>query len=266
MAFKVKEKFDKELLDSIKEKAKGQSKNCIFNAVHHLEMAHKIKNIDPEMACFRCITAEEEAASAIFLILKEHQYDNAKKIRHMNHNYKQALNDFIISVVDFLNSQALDKNFPFKNNISLVFNHNTGLVELNIYFKNKPLTATPKPPLDFSITINDQPYHFENELKKLASHKNVKKLEDAISEKANFRILLLYASSQGSTKIKEGTIENIIDDQYNIVFKFIRIYGLIYPYKKDKPVFVQQTLNAFLVMMEALAVEDEKKLLPEDKT
>ena len=260
MEFKVKEEFDQKLLDSIKKKARGQSKNCILNAVHHLKMAYKIKEIDPEMAVFRCITAEEEAASAIFLILKENQYDNAKKIRHMNHNYKQALNDFIISVVDFLNSQALDKHFPFKNNISLVFNHNMGLAELNIYFKNRPLTVTPSPPLDFSITINDQPYHFENELKKLASHKSVKKLKDAISEKANFRNLLLYASSQGSTKIKEGTIEKIIDKQYDIVFKFIRIYGLVYPYKNDKPVFVQQTLNAFLLMMGAIAIEEEKRV------
>jgi len=258
MEFQVKNEFDVKLLDSIKKKAKGQSRNCIFSAIHHLKMAYKIKDIDPEMAVFRCITAEEEAASAIFLILKEHQYDNAKKIKHMNHNYKQGLNDFIVSVVDFLNSQALDKHYPFKNNISLSFNHNTGLAELNIYFKHKPLTATPEIPLDFSITIDDQPYHFENELKKLASHKNVKKLEDAISKKANFRNILLYASSQGVAKIKEGTIEKIISEQYDIVFKFIRIYGLIYPYKNDKPVFVQQALNAFLKMMENLSIEEQK--------
>ena len=258
MEFKVKEKFDQKLLDSIKKKAKGQSKNCLFNAIHHLEMSYKIKDIDPEMACFRCITAEEEAATAIFLMLKEHMYDNAKKIKHMNHGYKQALNDFIGGILSFFHHDALQENFPFKDEIRFYFNDDTELVELKIPFKENLLVATPISPLNFQIKINDKPYYFQNELEELASHKNVQKLKDAIDKKANFRNLLLYAGPQGGTRIKEGTIEKIIDEHYDIVFKFIRIYGMIYPYKNDKPVFVQQALNAFLIMMEAITDEEEE--------
>ena len=43
------------------------------------------------MAVFRAITAEEEAATAIFLVLKEQGYLNADTIRFKDHACKQAL-------------------------------------------------------------------------------------------------------------------------------------------------------------------------------
>ncbi len=259
MEFTIRDKFDSDLLDSIKEKAKGQSKQCVFNAINHLEMAYKIKDIDPNMAYFRAITAEEEMASAIFLILKEHQYNNAKKLKHLNHSYKQGLDYFILSVIDFFVNQTLDEQYPFKNKLSLLFNDKTKLIELYIYFKNKPVKAEVIPPLNFSMKINEQPYRYENEFKKFASLENVQKLKKAIDAKANTRNKLLYASSNGIIKIKEGAIEKIIDKQYTIVFKFIRIYGLIYPYKNEKSEFVQDSLDAFLFMMRDIDMTDNDK-------
>lgn len=63
--------FERKLLEGIKKNVKGRSKFCIYNAIHHLKMAFKIKNLDPEMALFRAITAEEEVSRAIFIILKD---------------------------------------------------------------------------------------------------------------------------------------------------------------------------------------------------
>lgn len=60
-----------------------------------MEYAWKIKDIDPEMSVFRSITAEEEAATAIFLSLKEKKYENAEKLKFQDHSYKQALEPFI---------------------------------------------------------------------------------------------------------------------------------------------------------------------------
>ena len=53
------------------------------------------------MAVFRAITAEEEAATAIFLALKEHGYENADKIKFKKHPYKQALEPFLRSIGKF---------------------------------------------------------------------------------------------------------------------------------------------------------------------
>jgi hypothetical protein len=50
--------FDKELFACINENAKGHSKHCARSAIRHLECAWVLKDIDPEMAVFRAITAE----------------------------------------------------------------------------------------------------------------------------------------------------------------------------------------------------------------
>ncbi|MCW5207251.1 hypothetical protein VU11_00955 [Desulfobulbus sp. US2] len=63
---------------------KCETKHCLNNALYHIEKAWKIKDIDLEMAVFRGITAEEEAASAIFHCLKKHRYQNAKKYNSRN--------------------------------------------------------------------------------------------------------------------------------------------------------------------------------------
>lgn len=93
--------FDRELANCINESAKGHSRNCARSAIRHIEMAWTIKDIDPEMAVFRAITAEEEAATAIFLALKEQRYESANKIKYKKHPYKLALEPFIRSICTF---------------------------------------------------------------------------------------------------------------------------------------------------------------------
>jgi hypothetical protein len=83
------EEFDRELANCINDSAKGYSKQCARSAIHHLELAWKIKDVDPEMAIFRAITSEEEAATAIFIALKDKGYLNAKKIKFKKHSYNR---------------------------------------------------------------------------------------------------------------------------------------------------------------------------------
>ena len=42
--------------------------------------------------------------------------------------------------------------------------------------------------------------------------------------------------------------ENFIRKQKNLVFNLLRVFALIYPYR-EKALFVQQALNAYLSMM-----------------
>jgi hypothetical protein len=66
--------LDQEVKNIVEEQAKGLVKSCAKNAIRHLEKAWDIKDIDPEMSIFRAITAEEEAATSIFIALKEKGY------------------------------------------------------------------------------------------------------------------------------------------------------------------------------------------------
>jgi hypothetical protein len=106
--------LDKEILKYIEQKtAKRLVRNCARNSMHHLERAFKIKDVDPEMAVFRSITAEEEAATAIFIALKEKHYNNADKIQYKKHPYKQALGPFIRAIGKFSSNISNSPGFPF---------------------------------------------------------------------------------------------------------------------------------------------------------
>ena len=83
--------FASHIFECIVNNAKGHSRHYGRNSSHHLERALRLKEIDPEMAVFRAITAEEEAATAIFLVLKEKSYHNADTIRFKDHACKQVL-------------------------------------------------------------------------------------------------------------------------------------------------------------------------------
>jgi hypothetical protein len=80
------------------EECKGQVKHCAKNALDHLRNAWKIKKIDKEMCVFRGITAEEEAASSLFYVLKNQRYQNSKKyylkIIYTNKPFSLILNVF----------------------------------------------------------------------------------------------------------------------------------------------------------------------------
>jgi hypothetical protein len=112
-----------ELLGDIKEILNNQYKNSrskqhARNAINHLEKAWTIRVIDKEMALFRAITAEEEAATALLLICQEKKYPNANKLKWRNHHHKagliimfDAVRSFLRSLVDLPPSKILlDKN------------------------------------------------------------------------------------------------------------------------------------------------------------
>ena len=241
------QEFDRELANCINDSAKGYAKQCARSANHHLELAWKIKDLDPEMAIFRAITAEEEAASAIFIALKDKGYDNAKKIKFKRHSYKQALEPFIRSISFFSEKWSKEPGFPFGKNfrLSIEGEDKNKKLTLSLYFKDGMVTAIP--PLGFTISLNGLPYHFENELNSLTSGQNKNDIINHINKRANLRNEVLYAQSAGIPKITSN-IENHIKKRKNIVFMLLKIYGLIYPYN-EKALFVQQALNSFLIMM-----------------
>ena len=53
---------------------------CARSAVRNLMKAWNLRDLDLGMALFRCLTAEEEAATAVFLALKSRQYEGASRL------------------------------------------------------------------------------------------------------------------------------------------------------------------------------------------
>ena len=240
------DEFDKELFACINDNAKGQSKHCVRNAIHNLERAWKLREIDPEMAMFRAITAEEEAATAIFLVLKEQGYENADRIKFKKHSYKQALEPFLRSIGKFADKWSKEPGFPFSEKYVLSLEGQNREKKLSISFNYQERMITCIPPLGFSIKLNDKQYYFEKELLEITSGMTRGDIMKHVERIANKRNELLYAQSNGIPNV--SNIDGFLKKRRDTVIGFLRIYGLVYPYR-EKAIFVQQALNAFLTMM-----------------
>jgi len=150
-------------------------KNIASNALYHLKKAHEIKDIDPTMAGFRAITAEEEAATAIFHALKRRQYEYASQLNHWNHRHKSAVYPFIQAIGKAL-SPMLDKVQP-----QLEVNINDKMPLLRIRFlltypDGKQEYGYPDPPLHYIMYSQDGVYDFSKELEQIATDRGAKSI------------------------------------------------------------------------------------------
>lgn len=238
--------IDNSIFECIVDNAKGHSRHCARNAVHHLERAFRLKEIDPEMAVFRAITAEEEAATAIFLVLKEQGYHNASKIRFKDHAYKQALEPFLRAISKAIEAWSNEPGFPFGSEYSIFLKGKGSERRLSLSFQFQGKTITCIPPLGFSIKLNDQIYFFKQELLEIASGDSHQDIIKYVKRMANRRNKVLYAQAEGIPNVIG--IDGFLERRRAVVASFLRIYALIYPYT-EKAIFVQQLLDCFLATM-----------------
>lgn len=225
-------------------------KHCARNAIAHIERAWKIKDIDPEMAAFRAITGEEEAATAIMHSLRRRKYKGAEKLKYRDHTYKAAVFPFFQAISSVF-ARYMDK---FKPTLEIDAKFKKPTIKTCIKVPGPTgeiVNAYPEPPLHFELTMNGKAHDFSHELNELATVKNVKKITDYIKRQANARNVILYASNKGIPKIEHPPIEEIIERKNAIIFGHLVIYLLIDPHKEHQ-LFVQQALTAFLKMLNAI--------------
>ena len=200
------------------------------------------------MAILRCITAEEEAAAAILLTLKQQSYENAGALNFKSHVHKQALFPFVFAVVQFLRGV---RNIPFKPRVRVQTSGAQRKARVELIFADGTV-ALPEPPLHFSITLpNGQPYYFERELAEVARQAGKGSVLEAVREGAKIRNRILYANEQGRG-IVTGDIPKQFVSYKDRVFSLLTVFALMFPYPQ-RALFVQQTLNAFLVVLDKLS-------------
>jgi hypothetical protein len=246
--------FEEKTEEAIDE-CKGAVKHCAKNALYHLRKGWEIANIDLEMAVFRGITAEEEAASCLFYTLKNQKYKNSDKLQFKDHTYKQALYPHIISIRNNFAEIELNGN-PFGENFYLEhFEYNNRkALRLHLKMPNMGMIATPIPPLHFSITSPDtgKVITFERNFKETYQGEQFVTALKYVKHIANERNQLLYASEKGSPRIS-GDITTYLEDQKRKVFTILHIMLLTDPWiNKGHSMFVQQALDSFLLLLEKI--------------
>jgi len=251
--------FEKKIIEAIGE-CKGAIKSCGKHSIQHLEKAWAIRELDAEMAVFRGITAEEEAASALFYCLKQHKYKNSSKIAFREHKHKLGLFPFIQGAGKFLGQFLLQDSFPF-DRFQIHYTEKNGRkgLELHLLMRNGDYTAQPIPPLHFTISDpkTGMVCTFERSFQELITGDGYDDTLKYLKDIANTRNKLIYADEAGMPKFS-GDINGYLVWQKKKVMLFLQIILMIDPWEKTEgsSLFVQQALDAFLLMLDRISTDE----------
>jgi hypothetical protein len=189
-----------------------QVRPVAVHAVRHLRRAWKLKDTDREMALFRAITGEEEAATALLTSLRRIDYRGARLLNPKRHAIKAGVWPMLIAANNFLAaSSALTGQLSVEGTglaarlrsafkIPEAIAQALGLPDGRMHFMQ------PVFPLEFTIRRDNELAHFSSELVDSALHAGDDSPEAMIRRRADFRNRLLYADARGIPEV-DGDIE-----------------------------------------------------------
>lgn len=233
---------------SMVDKSPKNSRSSIKHAWIQIDKARLLAGVDNEMAAFRAITAEEEAATGIIKELQSLGYNRASMLKSHNHSHKAGIWHLLIVVSNFM------KEVGPGELLDLVVTEGSGDLKgkLIISFPS-PIPgdlrwANPTPPLNINIINEGTRVGFKRQADELASVKSATTLKKLIDNEANIRNELIYASHEGVPNVKDSPLA-FINDREKRVMVLTYAYLLISQYR-EKQIFVQQCLDAYLKLLE----------------
>lgn len=221
--------------DGFLEGCKGRTKWASENAIRHIYMALEIASIDPSMAAFRAVCAEEEAATALINSLKEQKYQGSDRINFRNHADKHAVIIFIGAVMEWFDELKTLAGSQFgKHRLYFDDVGKRRALRLGIQLGDTDMQLNPTPPLHIftqgPVTLAQQ---FENRINKMLGTESVADIRKSIEERANFRNTILYATPLGIPKAS-GDIVAFISNQMGKVSSLLSALALIDPWRAPK--------------------------------
>lgn len=211
----------------------GRVKWASLNAVSHIRKSIEIADIDPMMAAFRAICAEEEAATALICSLKDQNYVGSSGLHFRHHAHKHAVIIFVSTVTLWFSNRKAQAGNTFGQH-RVYFDDVKGRVGLHLALQlgNLDIQVQPTPPLHLVTqgprTLADE---FKDEMKVLLGLDKVSEIRTLIDQRANLRNTLLYATPEGIPKPK-GDVMAFIENQAGIVNSLLTALALIDPWRK----------------------------------
>lgn len=232
------------------DKLTGRIRHSLRSAFHHLRRSWILHPIDPEMSLFRAITAEEEAASALMLALKQRDYPGAGLLKPRDHRHKSAITPFLQAVNNML--AASEVPTP-KLSISVGETPRLRLsLDIGVLLGADPLHAEPDNPLNFVLRggPDGSVYRFVSELREIADGKSAKDIAALVEQEANLRNRLLYAGDRGYpvAEFPDRTILERRDRVYRMTLLTIAVMQTA-----QHQLFATQCLSAYLSMLGKIA-------------
>lgn len=223
-------------------------KHAARHAITHIQKAELIKRIDPEMALFRAITGEEEAARAIFHSLQRLQYPDARRLDWHSHKQKAAVVPFMMALGKLLEQMGWAR-------AEIIAGEVRGKRAIQVQYTltlpdGQPLALTCDPPLNIQMTIEGQVGLLDEEIAAVASDANFASMKKFVDAAANGRNQFLYATERGIPALAQD-IDPLLAAKRGNIFSMLIIFLLIDPYRQRQP-FVRQALRSFLEMTDRL--------------
>lgn len=249
----------------------GRPRHCCRNAFRRIKQAWRLRSIDPEMAVFSAMTAEEEAASAVIAALKEKRYSGADALNAWSHPHKVGVIHMAHAVGRLLHECGMD-------NIRLNIQPENARIDAYItnlerYGGPEDIYATLDEPLNWSVNLSEKkedreqvsPVDFSNQLQDIASDRNMEGFIQFIRQRANERNTVLYAGDDGipHVNVQDTYFENRLRDVAILVGLTITILQAETPQS-----IAEQALQAYIKALGKLVrrgVIDKKGVtIPED--
>jgi hypothetical protein len=225
----------------------GRVRYCAKNAFVHLRKAWRIRGLDHEMAAFRIITAEEEAATAVILSLKQKRYAGADRLNPRQHQHKCAIWPLISTVNHFFHEMGIPTT---KLSISLT----GGKPKITAYLNLSALAGNADGeewieldyPLNFSVREGGSGGSillFKDEFATFAKITGAQSIRQHFITEANARNLLLYANDDGIPAVNCSA--ELIMDRAKRVSILVLVAAAILQ-SPTHQIFVSQCVEAML--------------------
>lgn len=251
---------DERILNLLEREPASRSKHCFRSAVDHLRRARLIQDIDPAMAVFRGLTAEEEAASGLMHAFAHRGYPNANLLKPRDHVQKHAVTPFLRSLLHHLSEIKLNGVRGIRLAMAKEASDPKLLVAFQLDGPGEPHVATPVPPLNLSVREGDASFpDLSRNMKELFEPTGYKNALKFLQAEANLRNRVLYAAPDGYPQVEDLQPEYLIERQKR-VFMILKATLLVLPYEEIQP-FASEALNSFLRLVKRLnetpAIPDE---------
>lgn len=230
----------------------GRPKHCARNAFRCLKRSWLTRTIDPEMAVFRAITAEEEAATALMFALKHRRYPDSEQLFPKRHDHKAAWTPFVEAVGQMLNDSRIPQpTVRLRANGTPRVDIAISATAINVPGATEGQEVRPDEPLNLVIfTGNAQGAQavatFDDQLNAWAAARGKADIRAWIDDAANLRNLVLYAQDGGIPSANDPRPFILERRRRATVLLFLTIAVL----QADEPqALAAQALRAFLKLL-----------------
>lgn len=196
-----KSPFDSHIIAALEASKKSHARESMRSAIEHLRLAEPLFASDVSMAVFRCITAVEEAASSLMLLIQEKGYPRAAELRRTDHLFKNAMLPFIRILHGRAVRVASQQNFHIELVVHQSLQQALGMA-VTVQHPDGSSSLVPiNPPLALLLSEDGLGIDKALDVDAFIKREGAASVSAYLKQEANLRNRLLYASPAGIPRI-----------------------------------------------------------------